>query len=125
MTLLAPRLLITLRREYYAHIPGVDLGTAIVPGVERPDLTWNVHRPGEQVATYDSKEVHWSTTEYEESVPLQHIGLVDSEATLYMGDWASKSQRGVYTHVRSVTENAIQYPWDINDKNERRPMLSG
>lgn len=50
VTILAPRLLVSMRREYYTFIPGVDLGTAAVgpDGTIRHDqhtLTWDVHQP--------------------------------------------------------------------------------
>ena len=46
MTLLAPRLLISLRREYYAHVPGVDLGSMTLPGAmaRGRQLSWQVRK---------------------------------------------------------------------------------
>ena len=69
VTLLAPRLLINLRREYYAHILAVDLGTALLPGgvakYEQHNLAWNVHGPPAAGTndTYESRglgETYWS-----------------------------------------------------------------
>ena len=66
VTLLAPRLLISLRRECYAPVPGVNLGTVVVPGGaeqhEEFELTWNARRPAviDNDSTAQLCETYWS-----------------------------------------------------------------
>lgn len=103
MTLLAPRLLITLRREYYTHVPGVDLGTAIVPGGAvqhgQRELEWNVRRPpalGNTVELSYLSESRWSV-----DVHQTLLGGGTNAADAGKGNQAT----AVYSDSRGSSEN--------------------
>ena len=120
MTLLAPRLLISLRREVYTHVPGVELGTVVVPGgvsnqCDRERiLTWDVH---DNSSCFELDEVNgetfWSIeAQYQlvsegetivaDEVLQQHRNLLSTPKGRYtrvgsLSDFEARSEDGVNT----------------------------
>ena len=58
MTLLAPQMIINLRRRFYQYTPGDGTGTVILPGgvsFQSQELSWDAQRPRDlESITFDA-----------------------------------------------------------------------